>query len=1520
MSADQLPSQLQAAESIPIAQLSPELQEPKTRVVRGVVTITWPYSIIKKTIAFLLAEPDFRLRRAKGQVRVEFRGSSAKAVQDAGLGSGDEVVLCLDGVELVADDSKTRVPGTSLEWQLIFTERLLLQAKISDSDEVKLVDIDHPAIPEPEPAPEQLPESILESFKSPAKSPEPAATPVRNPPAKRPAEQDVGFDEYASPAFLKRARVSYGSLFEGSLDIFNEDISAKARAKKKAKTGRYSGVWKYASRSPSPEPDTREDDEADDTSMVDEPPAVATPARPTMVDEGCQTVEQETSPPRDVQVAAEARHDPAQYLQTPSKSTMVDSGVQSDLPGVLHTPGMVMTPGMNGAFVQPIFTAAHDQYSPAFDHPPPGPVFSHGLDATGMEPEYHADDSFRGQTEAYPEAGLEHGIDSHPQYPASFLETPHFDPHLVAPQPTADSASVLQDHHSPHDAHVADTGHHTTFVDGIVEPSQVPWGFTSIQHSRSPPKSKEAISARFEPGAPEKEQATAEKALGTEPESHERDEDVDGQQAALRVEEDQLSDDRNGPEEAFTSRTYAERQFEPTEEEEGQDAAIEVSGEEQDSSSGSSSSSEESDAEAEHEEDDVGGDYDISNYRNLSNNQDDDDASDLGSDYGQEEEEEVFDPSVQGIEDDEIDEDAEDYAGDYDEEEDYDDEDQENQPPPAAPQAAPQVISLLSDSEDEEDDPAPPPPAPAAGFRGRPQHHVSADDMDEDEEEEEGDEDEEDGAESDDHEAGSEEDVEGVEEDGPEAVTPTPKPRDAKAETGDMTTTIIDSSFETMSPIQLPHTAQLSRESPRPGSRDDSEMLEAELEHELEEEIAANDSQKNRTTSPRPETKPAEVLEVQMEEKQEAVIDAQATDADEHDAEAEDVRMEEVRNAPQETTVTEVDMEPTEGAIAEPMDINMADADEKPADEAAPDERPEESEMDVEDAAEPRLTEELDEEHLIQSQLEDGTMDEPQESTSVVETERQDISAEEGKSAEPVDALLAASLQEPVVEKSLTAVGASVTEPATTTDKDEITVTRESEDAMEVDEPDAIGKETGSPPATRAQYQSFEEVKISETQISAVVEEAEVEDGNTQPDQLPTPGETQVTESIISQTFTETQTETQTQLQTDMQITEEETTTEVPPVKLTESNKPEKDGGARSLEKPENPGCAASPINEEPSQIRGSSAQPSEARSSLIAEEQLAEEGNAAQPSPRRGRGHRRNRSDNRDRDQDPSVSLARASIASRRSTRLSDRTTPDSAARVVTSSRGRSHSFVLRSDSPDDDDDNDEDVLLARAAIKSPSRRARDVKEAKETREGAAAEAAVTTAAAAAATADQMPTALKTQLAKSLREVPDCIPLKLLRNHPGRTVDVIAIATTEPPEAKRAKGGPRGIMLAFNVTDHSVAPAQTVAVQIFRPHKAALPVVHPGDAVLLRQFSIVSMPGRGFGLGANDGSSWAVFERDGGEDGLPQIRGPPVEISRGESGHAALLKQWYAGLDDKAMAKLGKANEAAAAADAAKE
>ncbi|KAJ0387740.1 hypothetical protein COL922a_001573 [Colletotrichum nupharicola] len=1531
MSDDQLPSQLQAAEGTPIAQLSPEIQDTKSRVVRGVVTITWPYSIINKTVAFLLAEPDFRLRRAKGQVRVEFSGSSAKSVQDAGLGSGDEVTLSLDGVELVVDDSKTRVPGTSLGWQLKFKERLLLQAKISDSEEVKLIDIDHPvapepaAEPEPEPDSEQLPASVLDSFKEPAKSPEPLiATPVRSVSAKRSADQSLGLDEYASPAFLKRARMSYGSLFADSQDIFEEDISAKARAKKRTKTGRYSGVWRYASQSPSPEPEAREDDkdEEDDTPMADEQPAAATPtatpSRPKMVDGACQTMELDASPPRDVQVAAEARHDPSQFWQTPSKSTtMIDSGVQSDL-------NLGMPSDLHDGFVQtapiPMFTSAHEHYPQAFDQPPLGPVFSHEIHPSGMEPQYRADEPFHEHSDSYPEAGLEHGVESHGQYPTSFLEAHQFDPHLTATtQPASETMPAYEEHHTPQ-GHPSEPEHHTEFIDGITEPQQVPWGMTSMQRSRSPTRPVDGPTAGFRSvNAEAKAEISTEDQAGTQAipsdswrEGHERQtaehhEDPEGKQAALRVEEDQVSEDHDGPEEEVGSKTYAERHWETIEQKAAEKAATALE-DPQESSEGSDSGSGDRDAEAENEEDDAGGDYDITNYRNLSNNQDDDDGSDLESDYGREDEEEIYDSDVQANEDDEVDEDAEDAENleeydEYEEEEDYDEEeDEENQPHPAST-AAPQVISLLSDSEDDDDEP--PPAAPAAQPQQMPQYDGPSDEEDAPEDEEESDKENL----RQNHQISSpvisDQESEGEDESDqePNVGTPTPRPRESRgapeilsevntsspqaavSNSADMATATVGEDFETMSPIKIPHIAEHAKDSsPRPVSRDDSEMLEAELEHELEEEIAAEEARHDQETTDEPVVKTDAAGETRSEETSDPAAVSETTNIDLTKFQVETtVQMEEVRDAPEETGAAEVDLEPADRGAAEAMDINMADADEKPVDEVARG-GPGESEMDVAEADESLLDEEMDQEQLIQTQLEDETMAEIHSQTIITReaeaTELDGTSRIDDEMDEDASPMGSPELQ--VKEKLQVEVSTEVLLAASPRDQE--SRQHQSEDAMDVDEARTGQAEMASPPPTQAQSQP-EEVVSAETQDPRASEDHD-EDNDVSLVQLPTPRETQVTESFVSQSVVDTQ-------------DTEEIVADRPSPDSTSKRRVEEETLTATVENPEDPGDAASPINEDASQIRDSSAQPSEAHSSLIAED-LAEEINTAQPNPRRGRGHRRNKSDNKD--LDPSVKLARASIASRRSTRLSDRTTPDST-RIT--SRARSHSLALRSDSPEDEDD--EGVQLARAAIKSPSRAAA-VRE-KEAPATPAGDAATTTTTAS----------LKSQLTKSLQDVPDCISLKVLRNHPGRAVDVLAIATTEPPEAKRAKGGPRGIMLAFNITDHSVAPTQTVPVHIFRPHRAALPVVHPGDAVLLRHFSITSMTGRGFGLRANDGSSWTVFERDS-QDDVPQIRGPPVELSKQEMSHAALLKQWYSGLDAKALAKLDKANDATPAADAGKE
>jgi len=116
------------ASHIPIAQLTPLLASPASRSIKAVVTLTWPYSSATGSVAFLLSEPDFRLRRTRGQVRVQFSGSSATALAKSGIASGDQVTLSLDGVEWVHDEA-TKAPGRGVEFELKFTERLALQVR-----------------------------------------------------------------------------------------------------------------------------------------------------------------------------------------------------------------------------------------------------------------------------------------------------------------------------------------------------------------------------------------------------------------------------------------------------------------------------------------------------------------------------------------------------------------------------------------------------------------------------------------------------------------------------------------------------------------------------------------------------------------------------------------------------------------------------------------------------------------------------------------------------------------------------------------------------------------------------------------------------------------------------------------------------------------------------------------------------------------------------------------------------------------------------------------------------------------------------------------------------------------------------------------------------------------------------------------------------------------------------------------------------------------------------------------------
>ena len=120
---------------VSIPELTPLIANQSSRSIKAVVTLVWPYSSATKTVALLLAEPDFRLRRKRGQVRTQFQGSIAEAVATSGIGSGDEIVLSLEGAEFVHNaENIVGTPGRGVDFELKYTHRLVLKVRTGSID------------------------------------------------------------------------------------------------------------------------------------------------------------------------------------------------------------------------------------------------------------------------------------------------------------------------------------------------------------------------------------------------------------------------------------------------------------------------------------------------------------------------------------------------------------------------------------------------------------------------------------------------------------------------------------------------------------------------------------------------------------------------------------------------------------------------------------------------------------------------------------------------------------------------------------------------------------------------------------------------------------------------------------------------------------------------------------------------------------------------------------------------------------------------------------------------------------------------------------------------------------------------------------------------------------------------------------------------------------------------------------------------------------------------------------------
>ncbi|KAL6706228.1 hypothetical protein ACN47E_005963 [Coniothyrium glycines] len=206
-----------------ISALNPELPALEAKQFRAAVTLIWPYSSSARQFAVLLADPDLRLRRRKGQVRARFSGSSARAIAQTGVGIGDELVLGLRGAQFVQEGAVS-TPGKSIDWELAYAQTLMVHV-FRNGSQIASLDLVHAA---PTPAP---------------------ASPVQDRAAAGPRTSA----QWSSPAIPRLPRLSGPFLFGDEADEGHDT--------KRRRTSYGRRTWTYSASTPSPDPE--------DTDMLD---------------------------------------------------------------------------------------------------------------------------------------------------------------------------------------------------------------------------------------------------------------------------------------------------------------------------------------------------------------------------------------------------------------------------------------------------------------------------------------------------------------------------------------------------------------------------------------------------------------------------------------------------------------------------------------------------------------------------------------------------------------------------------------------------------------------------------------------------------------------------------------------------------------------------------------------------------------------------------------------------------------------------------------------------------------------------------------------------------------------------------------------------------------------------------------------------------------------------------------------------------------------------------------------------
>ncbi|KAF5631246.1 hypothetical protein F52700_6951 [Fusarium sp. NRRL 52700] len=1519
-------SLLDQGEPISIAQLSPDVPSQDARVIKGTVTITWPFSILNRSIAFLVAERDFRLRRENGQVRIRFYGAAARAIADASLGAGDEVRVSLQGVKWEKNETQTQVAGSTLAWQLEFSNRLVLGIRRPGEERDTFLNID---APDAEMGVTTANGEIdnTDQVDTLASVPERPATPAPSSPEvtlplKRTASPTLDPLEFASPAFLKRARVSYGALFEGDMDMLDDEVG-RIKSKKRTRFSLPANSWRYTSRSPSPEPENDHADEGREESYVSsvshrdgetEDTTTDTPLRPAMVDQGSQTAYVDFDPMSSVQVLAEPRPAFGLTQMTPTPFTRTrpferdGSLVNQSLPlAEESTTPQGMPQGTDDFSLG--HTPSNMDTDMAFSFPSQTVLFP--------QPTYFSEENPRNDV-----TNSSSFVPREVDYPTEFLETENL------PQNAAEALAGLAGHESqsslpPRPHFDAEPAFHSTFA-VASQPLQNAWAVGSSHGPRSVVASSDVENpVEILSSSPLREQ-------GSPVSSTDR----------------QLSPSRENTD----MNTTANVSPEPTLEEPASEAEYyrdggDEPGDDYDLRKYSRTHDDDDDIETSEEEPDL----DTNDPDTQTMNPDEDDAD---GDEDVLNQEEYFDDEYPDTHEQRSDIEAEEYEGsegdaegDYDSDEyDYYDEDGAEEEADTRPSATlisrePIVIDLLSDSEDEE--------ALAPEAEPKPETMgVEVKNTDENS-------------------------ALGIEEAGTspmskiEGDSEVPKTDENMAEEESQRLSQFDTDGQPLSPSSKGGEQDLQTQrvdNGQMGSMNEDQVPTSHIQGSTKNEaevteatICANklrgDSEIiDKAKSPVPSTAAREspfAEEVQSHGyeagKESNLMETAASDIDMGDApplqgEAKGHGTKDIASAQSAETIP-LD----ETAVETEVTVEAMDVDEPPRKPIATAEifkakvnTSEQVHTATTEAPYEALTHPQDPSQQPRETLCDDARSSNLRKTVSLSGESQPVVFEIRENIE------SQTSQDHKHSETLEDISDRLSEMATKPDSHMVNALYQAdrdevEKASDEAQPEN-GGQISPPPTQNPEAQTPPEDSIKFSHSSSV-------------EHLPTPGGTQqvievetvdtlsvvthahqITEEedegpegqIMAEILQQSPMRSETHLPTDpalstvlsqtrspdptgpadtsligsSQDTEAESEVIVAKSLRPRRHRPTKSSGGDDHDDPSLAFITTTPTlktTDRGSKSSSPATSSSKARSKTQHDDPSIQLAGGSVQADTKSKGKRKATDDesihsvdnnspgsqrvlrSRNDTGDPSILLAKGSSPSTRQTR--SQKTPDPKRETPRrETRSVSRSFHRQDESPN----------MSFASLKSPS---------------------IAGSTATVPEEEDVKT-LKMQLVKSLRtNLPDFLSLKMLsRNSIDKMTDILAIITQSPPPPHRPKHGPRDFMLTLSLIDPSTAPTQVRVAHVFRPHLTSLPDVESGDVILLRRVKVVSMKGRGFGVRSEDGSSWAVSKYNEREI-LTQVKGPPIEITPEEIEYAKGLRHWWSLQDDNAMSKIETAS-----------